>query len=96
MLYACDCTDMHILSSWAVDANTGGAAETTWVGFKGMISDSLLTVEDLLVSRSVLTVTMKKDAVIKTVGAMIAHFQMAQEPPFVPLCLHSHCLPKWP
>ena len=56
--------------------------------------DFLLTVEDLLVSRSVLTVTMKKDAVIKTVGAMIAHFQMAQEPPFVPLCLHSHCLPK--
>ena len=42
MLYACDCMDMHILSSWAVDANTGGAAETTWVGFKGMISDSLL------------------------------------------------------
>lgn len=33
---------MHILLHWSVDANTGGAAETTWVGFKGMISDSLL------------------------------------------------------
>lgn len=42
MIYACDCMDMHILLSWAVDASNGGAAEMTWVGFKGMISDSLL------------------------------------------------------